>query len=341
MLNRCSRILLAGWAVVWTSGAYAEVSSEEPGAILVFPKIVRDAEQDTIIQISNSTGTRVLLHCFYVNGAPDPNTGEPLWSVTDFHIRLTRQQPTLWVAGSGLPAVPQDGRPADLYPGPVPPLGEGFAGELRCIVVDEGELPQSRNALAGHATLIHRNTGATRKYQAIGIRGFPGNNRDSTLLFNEVEYTSCPRVLLLSHFYDGAPDPILGTPVSSNLTVVPCSADVERGFPGRSTLLFETFNEFEQRLSASLNITCFADTPLSSIDSRSAPNRSIFHYAIQGTLVGQTRIRPAVDADVTSGHGILAIAEEFRSEGTIGAGMNVHFIGGNLQADVLTIPGSF
>jgi hypothetical protein len=341
MFSQLSRILLAGWAVIWAMSANGEVSSAEPGAILVFPKIIRDVDQDTIIQISNSTGSRVLLHCFYVNGAPDPNTGEPLWSVTDFHIRLTRQQPTFWVAGSGLPAVPQDGRPSDLYPGPVPPLGEGFAGELRCVVVDEGELPQSRNALTGHATLINRRSGATRKYQAIGIRGLPGNNRDSTLLFNEVEYTSCPRVLILNHFYDGAPDPIFGTPINSSLTVVPCSADVERSFPGRSTLLFETFNEFEQRLSGSLIVTCFSDTPLSTIDSRSDPTRSIFHYAIQGTLVGQTRIRPLVDAGVTSGHGILAIAEEFRSDGTIGAGINLHFIGGNLQADVLSIPGIF
>ncbi len=329
-------------ASVLTPGIlFAEVSTEEPSAILVFPKVVRDAEQDTIIQISNATGNRLLLHCFYVNNAPDPATGQPWWSVTDFQVRLTRQQPTIWTAGFGLPPIPTDGRPMDLYPGPVPPLSEGFIGELRCLVVDEGEVPQSRNALTGDGTIINRRTGATRKYQAIGIRGLAGNNGDNALLFNEVEYTSCPRVLLLNHFYDNAPDPILGTSITSNLTVVPCSADVERGEPGRSNLLFETFNEFEQRLSASLEVSGFSDTTLSSIDSKANPTRSIFNYAMQGTLVGQTRIRPAPDAQVGTGRGILAIAEEFRNNGTVGAALNLHFIGGALQADVVRIPESY
>lgn len=318
-----------------------EISVDQPGAIAIYPKIFRDASNDTIIQITNTSGGPVFLLCIYVNAAPDPLSGEPLWTLTDFQIRLTRQQPVLWVAGEGLAAVPTDGRPLDLHPGPVPPLPEGFIGELRCVVIDDGERPISRNALTGRATLIDRTTGATRKYSAITLRGLPGNNRDLALALNELEYSACPRILLLNHFYDQAPDPILGTPVESSLTLVPCSADYERAVPGSSTLLFETFNEFEQRLSASLEFRCFADLRLSSIDSAANPERSIFHFALQGTLTGQTRIRPVPDRGLPMGRGVVGIAEEFRNNGSAGSAMNLHFIGGSLQTDVMILPSSF
>jgi hypothetical protein len=332
------------FAAVIASGsgiARGEISTDQPGAMLVFPKIVHDASVDTIIQVSNATGARIFARCFYINGAFDPDTEEPAWSVVDFQIRLTRLQPTFWVAGIGMPAVPPDNRPPDLYPGPVPPVAEGFAGELRCVVVDDGEAPISRNALTGEATIIDRSTGSTRKYQAIGIRGLSGNNGDNTLLLNEVEYTTCPRVLLLNHFFDDAPDPLLPGEVTTRVTFVPCSADVERGVPGNSNLLFEVFNEFEQRLSASLEVTCFADLDLSSIDSPVDRSRSIFNFAMQGSLVAQTRIRPALDAQTQRGHGVLAIAEEFREGGRTGTALNLHFVGGALQADVFVIPGPF
>ncbi len=317
-----------------------EVSTDQPGSLLVFPKVVVDQTQDTIIQISNATGSRLFARCFYINGAIDPQTQLPSWAVTDFQIKLTRLQPSVWVASQGLPITPPD-RPAALYPGPVPPLGAVFTGELRCLIVNESETPISRNALTGEATIIDRVTHSTRKYHGIAVRGLPGNNGDNTLLMNGVEYATCPRVLLLNHFFDEAPDPILTTPVETSLTFVPCSGDIEHAMPGQANLLFEVFNEFEQRLSASFNVQCWADTKLSEIDNQSTPTRSIFHYAMQGTLVGQTRIRPAPDADTSTGHGVLAIAEEFRDNRTVGAGINVHFIGGNLQGDVFAVPGSF
>ncbi len=319
----------------------AEVSTSQPGAIVIFPKIMRDSTTDTVIQLANATGSAILLQCLYVNGAPDPVFGEPLWTVTDFQIRLTRQQPILWVAGEGLAAAPSDGRPLDLHPGPIPPIAEGFKGELRCVVIDDQERPVSRNALTGWATLIERATGATRKYAAVSLRGLAANNGDLSLALNDIEYSSCPRILLLDHFYEEAPDPILGTPIRSSITFVPCSADFERAVPGHSTLLFETFNEFEQRTSASLEVTCFADVRLSNIDSAANPERSIFHYSVQGTLTGQTRIRPVPDRSIPFGRGVVAIAEEFRNNGAAASAMNLHFIGGSLQSDLIVLPPSF
>ncbi len=333
---------LCVWVLLpWVGAARAEIGTDEPGAVILFPKVVRTATEDTIIQISNTTGVRISLLCLYVNGAPDPNTGEPLWQVVDFQISLTRQQPTLWVASSGLGPQPTDGRAPDLHPGLVPPLAEGFLGELRCVVIDEGEIPSGRNALIGEATLIDRVKGSVRKYPAYSLRATGNNNRDKILALDDREYSACPRILLLNHFYDQAPDPITSGPITTNITFVPCSADFERGLPTTTNLLFETFNEFEQRLSASFSVNCFADLPLPWIDSRSDPARSVFHFALQGTLVAQTRIRPVPTRSVTQGSGVLAIAEEFRDGGRVGTALKPHFIGGSLQGDVIVLPSSF
>ncbi|HYD48292.1 MAG TPA: hypothetical protein VEB21_08095 [Terriglobales bacterium] len=320
---------------LFSSVAHGEVSTDQPGAILVFPKIESSETTDTIIQITNNSGNRVFARCFYIDGRV---TGElPTWLITDFQTTLTRQQPTFWVAGIGLPAVPPD-RPEDLYPGPIPPVAAGFLGELRCIVVDESENPIGRNALTGEATLIDRISGSTRKYQATAIRGFPANDGNNTLLLNESEYSSCPRLLLMNHFFDDAPDPLLAVPIRSRLTVVPCSMDLESSVPGQALLQFDVFNEFEQRLSRSLAVVCFETVELSRIDS-SQPQLSIFNYALQGTLVGFSRIQPVADDDSEHGHGVLGILEEVRGEHAAAA--NLHFIGGNLQTDVVVLPDPF
>ena len=322
----------------------AEVSTDIPGAIVIFPKIVSDLNQDTIIQLSNATRGETFARCFYINAAIDPETQAPSWTVTDFQVHLTRLQPTTWIAGVGLPPTPPDTWPpeqADKYPGPVPPVGVGFVGELRCVVVNDNELPVSRNALTGEATIIDRNTHSTRKYRGVGIRGLPRNNNDNILLFNDVEYTTCPRILLLNHFFDDAPDPLLGTPINTNITFVPCSGNLEQTAPGTANLLFDVYNEFEERFSASFVVACYSDIRLSEIDSPSNPARSVFNFALQGSLVAQTRIRPVADSSTQAGHGIVAIAEELRDGGTVGAALNLHFIGGNLQPDVFVLPTPF
>lgn len=320
--------------------ARADVSTDLPGAILVFPKVQSDATRETVIQVTNNTGNRVFLRCFYIDGRTDREGGVPNWLVTDFQITLTRNQPTVWVAGQGLPAVPPD-RPDDLYPGPVPPVSDGFRGSLRCIVVDETERPVGINALSGEATLIERDGGATLKYPGASIRGFSANDGNNTLLLDQTEYGACPRMLLVNHFFDDAPDPVLDTPVQTELTVVPCSMDLENSIPGTATLQFEVFNEFEQRLSTSMPVDCYRQTVLSAIDGASSPSLSIFNFSLQGTLVGLSRIRPVVDSRTDTGHGVLAVAEERRADGSILSSAHIHYVGANLQADVMILSEPF
>src|SRR6185295_10493396 len=129
--------------------------------------------------------------------------------------------------------------------------------------------------------------------------------------------------------------------VVNNITFVPCSVDYEHNVPGIASLQFDVVNEFEQKLSGSLPVRCFADLRLSAIDSASDPTRSIFNVAIQGTLVGQTRIRPVPDGDSDHGHGVLAIAEEYHDFPRGSAAVNLQLIPGNLQGDVVVLPGIF
>jgi hypothetical protein len=333
------RLVLLAAILLAPAVAAAEVTTDQPGAVLVFPKIVVDASRDTIIQLSNASGAAASMRCFYTSPATDPED-RPVWITVDFQITLTRLQPTVWLASTGRPVNPPD-RPADLEPGPVPPLANGFIGELRCVVVNDAEQPISRNVLTGNGTVVDRVTREIRRYQAIAIQGFPSNNNDNTLQLNNVEYSTCPRVLLLNHFFDGATDPVLDTPVLNNITFVPCSVDYESGEPGIASLAFDVINEFEQRFSASLPVRCFADLALSRIDSAADPSRSIFNVAIQGTLVGQTRIRPVPDGDNDHGHGVLAVAEEFHDYPSAGTFINLQSIPGNLQGDVVVLPNIF
>lgn len=333
-------ILAVACTVSIPYAAPADVSTDRPGAILIFPKVASDRDRETIIQISNNIGARVFLRCFYTDGRSELGGGEPAWLVTDFNITLTQLQPTVWLAGEGLPAVPPD-RPDDLYPGPVPPVTDGFEGTLRCVVVDAAERPVGVNALTGEATIVDRQSGLSRKYSAVSVRGFAANNGDNVLMLNESEYGACPRILMLNHFFDGAPDPVRENPVSTRLTVVPCSMDIENSIPGSATLQFEVFNEFEQRLSTSMGVDCYADVALSAIDRASQPELSIFSFALQGTVVGLSRIRSVVDSRTDTGRGVVALAEEWREGGAYISSVQVHYIGGSLQSDVMVLSEPF
>jgi len=331
------RTLIAAYLLIQVGApsSFAQTGTDAPGSLLLFPKIVSNSAEDTIIQISNAAATPVSLRCFYINGAPAPGTGLPLWSVTDFQIKLTPLQPTIWTIGDGLPPVPSDMRPAGLYPGPVPPVDEGFLGELRCVVVNSNESPVSRNVLTGDATIVELATGVARKYQATTFQGLSGNNGDNTLALDDGEYTSCPRILLMNHFFEGAIDPVAGLPMSTRLTLVPCSVDYETSAPGTSSVQFSVINELEQRFSASVEVQCFSSLLLSEI------SRTVFDASIQGTMVGQTRIRGVVDGNTQRGHAVIGIAEEIRGMNGPGTAMNLHTIGGNLQADIVVLSGTF
>lgn len=137
------------------------------------------------------------------------------------------------------------------------------------------------------------------------------------------DYVSCPSTLILNNFFDGAKDLVKPAPpatdspiITTALTFVPCTEDIAQGTGEAQPLTrvqFLIFNEFEQRMSTATQVQCFRETLLSNIDAKpGAEASSVFNVGVQGTLVGQTRVRTVTTGETTVGHGLLAVAEEFR-----------------------------
>jgi len=176
----------------------ADVSTTNPAAIVVFPKLRVETTDpfrkiDTIVQLTNTADNPVNVRCFYVNAnghcSNDPTAicdprGTPAdtvtschtlfaaclpgWQETDFSFTLPAKQPIFWTVRQGLPTLPLD---FNLPPGSVtkqfntgsiPPASEDpFIGELKCIEVGDDELPIDSNDLKGEATIEEIDRGLT------------------------------------------------------------------------------------------------------------------------------------------------------------------------------------
>ena len=104
---RTTQCVRAGWLIgalgacmLVAGAARADVTTERPGSILIFPKVVANGTRDTVIQITNTGNVADQARCFYINGAKG-RTGVAQCSETDFLISLTKQQPTSWLVSTG------------------------------------------------------------------------------------------------------------------------------------------------------------------------------------------------------------------------------------------------
>ncbi len=123
-------LLGAGFAILALAlpvRASADIASDHPAAILVFPKLLVDTANglDTVVRIANVSDSPLNVLCYYVNVTPrcsipggscfpsalscQAEVGgqifigncEPQWQPTDFNIRLTQEQPTGWLVSEG------------------------------------------------------------------------------------------------------------------------------------------------------------------------------------------------------------------------------------------------
>ena len=145
-------VVLAAMALC---GARAEagVSSDKPGSIVIWPKVIADGTRDTLITLTNTRNEQAYAHCEYtqalglcsitgdfcdpqatVPGSPgicSPVTGnvcESQWRTADFDVVLTRQQPTIWRVSTGRifdPFLAADGACTDI---PGVPLRQSCPG---------------------------------------------------------------------------------------------------------------------------------------------------------------------------------------------------------------------
>lgn len=330
------------------SGASAQsVTSDESAGFIVLPRIVSDANDifdtntttNTVVQLTNTSGDPVTVHCFYINatgtcstgnnapGAGTPTVGSECrdasdcagvnpscvgqCSAADFTITLSPQQPVGWVVEDGI-VVAAPGT------GGVPPINtDYFTGELKCIQVNDNvsATPVNSNDLQASATIYR--TGANdvdvSSYNAIGIQAVEEDGsaqNDKTMCLGgtgvvndeceDAEYAACPAKLILDHFFEGAAI-AGGNNVSTSVTLVPCSEDIATQTPTALVVQYLVFNEFEQRMSGATELECLATLGLEDLGR-------IFDVTVQGTLAGQTHLRP-VDTTGT-GVGLLGIAEE-------------------------------
>ena len=291
----------------------------------------------------------------------------PEWVEQDFSLVLTANQSIGWQASTGIQttglcvadptflgqpcSMNSDcgtGTCTSLPVGAVAPLSPGvFQGELKCLQVNDttANLPVNRNDLVGTATIyaVTLTSVDTRSYNAIGIQAVSSagtTQADTTLCLGNnnlsaecavAEYAQCPATLILDHFFDGAN--VQGSTTRTDATFVPCSENLEVGVDQPVTQLqFLVYNEFEQRFSTSTQLDCFLETQLSHIDRRvGQESASIFNVAVQGTLTGQTRVRPVQNGQAGVGNGVLAVLEEFHmgTDGTHSAAYNIDYTGVN------------
>jgi hypothetical protein len=336
--------------VVHTTGSTSD--PVQPGGIAT----------DTVVQITNTNQqSEIVVDCWWVNanghcgGAGgticSTNADCPLglqcvqgWEPSDFQVTLSPGQPIGFLASTGLATLPCD----PTFPG-TGCIGEAggfvravpedpFRGELKCVQVDENDVPVVANDLKVEATIVTTTAGGggiattAAAYNGIGFRAQSdgtGGATDPLCLGSlpagtppgvacSATYAPCPGVLHMEHFFENANTEI-GSFVTTDLTLVPCSEDL--GEPADQANLVVTaqilvYNEFEQRFSTSTRVSCYQATRLSDIDTQPGPagdSVSIFNVGVQGTLTGQTRIRGVTGAQGELGYGLLGVGCEMHA----------------------------
>ncbi len=375
--NRPASIVVWPKIVVDTTGAWGTPTDTKLMLSSTNPSGIKQAHCFYInatghCSLNNAVACRNSLDC----SLREAGECVPSWSETDFDVVLTQEQPLAWYASDGLARgqFPLEGpfrcnAPFNNFQcftdaqcpngvgcnsgqsnlgSAIPPAPEDpFIGALVCVQYTGGsqsvpDQTATRNRLYGDATIVRllEEQADPARYNAIGLEASGQPVQDGRLVLAEGgNYASCPGVLILSHLFDGAVDPISNTPAvqyGTELTLVPCSNDFLTQTPGRAVAQFLVFNEFEQRFSTSRTVDCLFDSVLSRIDTRN-PSRSIFNAGVAGSLAGQTRIR-GVGGVPPLGSGLLGVARAVL--GGVGASSAAYELHqqGNARSDLIILP---
>jgi len=387
---------------VYIGQARADVTSDTPGSIVIYPKVIADGTRDTLIQLTNTSNVGTSVHCFYFDG-----TSTPPCQHDDFFLDLTPQQPIFWRASTGRRPDEQrcvggtnnnktcsansDCPPTGvgvcattpgLFLGLVPPRIK-FQGELKCVQVDASGVPIGGNSFKGEALLETLGNGQISEYNAIAIQNItnpaptltcsnipgkvctsaqdcqdPNNpaivgNCAIVLKLDNTMYNACPSELLATHYAQGATDLFTGATVNSEITLVPCTEDIENNSPTAPLsppviANVTPFSELELLTgSRQVAVSCWANLSLGDIafggDGQLGPGHGgVYDSSVDGTFV-MTRIRTSAAPN----SGLLGVLEEFHCLnntqcGPINGGsaaVNLHGQGSrSASGDVITIP---
>lgn len=100
----------------------------------------------------------------------------------------------------------------------------------------------------------------------------------------------------------------------TDLTLVPCSQDLENQRPVTAKLQFVIYNEFETRFSASTSVTCWKNFFLHQVTSPNNPANSQFSVGPLGSTVAQTVIEPVSPAAGGVAGGVIGVAGVLRAD---------------------------
>lgn len=246
-LARCALAALA-LAAPLVSQALAQAPPQRlPSAVLIYPLIAVEgggAITDTRVEIVNLTQRAVNMKCLYVPAGS--------CSGLNFYVRLTPNQPLSWLASRGV--FSQTSSTA------VPPFSQ--TGELKCIVQPDDVGLDRHNAIQGRAVVFGAD-GQTIGYSAVGFLRLVEGPYTSLISLDGVTYSQCPdeqHFVFLSSVAGQAE-------TETEIVLAPCSEDLENLFSPPTTVQFVVVNEFEQQLSASTSVTCYARRPLRQISS--------------------------------------------------------------------------
>lgn len=325
---------------------------------------------------------------------------------TNFDLFLTAGQPTFWRVSTGRLSNPADprcqlngppcsctqgaglanntlscpgidpGLVSAVAPG-IGPVVPGFQGELKCVSVGgDFETPAGTDKLIGTAVLENLTTGQVSEYNALAIKvpngDGTGPDANSDLLLDNDEYNRCPQQQILTHWADGAVDPVTGATITTELTLVPCTEMLESDPTDngtRSRALFQIVDEFEQVAgSADVTFDCWLNRQLTVLNTA-------FGTGNISTLLAKTRIRTpsgsicltgsrrgltcsTADEDAVTGcpglgtttegtplgcrpwTGLVGVAEEFHSIGGAATGtatVNLHVEDGRSTSDLIDL----
>lgn len=259
-----SAALAVSFITALNGSAGAEAPPQRlPSAVLVYPLIRVEgggATVDTRVELVNLTARPVDVKCIYVP--------QQTCSGIDFHVHLTANQPLSWLASGGF----FSGTAGTA----VPPFGS--TGELKCIVEPDEEGVDRHNAIQGRAAVFGAD-GQTIGYSSVGFLRLVDGPLENTIPLDGATYSQCPDQ---QHFLFVSST---GAPASeTEIIIAPCSEDLENLIAPPTTVQFEIINEFEERLSASTSVTCYARRTLRQISQS-------FTRATLGTETGHLIVR--------------------------------------------------
>jgi hypothetical protein len=258
--NHWSLIALGAAVLFACSRAWAGPPAQKlPSALLVFPLIQADGDQDTRIELLNLSGNAQSIQCFYVSSG----CGE-----IGFTVFLTGYQPMAWLTSAGW---------TDPTTGTSVPPFFGM-GELKCGVMPARPEVEFHNTIQGRATIFSSGTGATISYGAVGFQRLSDGDYTGVFSLDGSTYAQCPNKL---HF-----DVLTDQPTSaSQIILVPCTENLFYQIPTAVTVQIFIYNEFEQGFSTSYGFNCFDERSFSDISSaltRAIGGTDTAHLVVRG-----------------------------------------------------------